>query len=397
VLTALLILTSFQEPETAPASAPESRRFAFEAELMGRGEFRDHGDLSTADSGSSDRLRLRAAVGLRAHLNAYMSAFAEVGATYGNTEDHATGDLMHLYVDLERAFGTWDMRAGRSEMDLGDGRLVASSRYWQFEPNAFDGLWISEGKEHERVQWQAWLTTAGTGQANVYDDTFAGFYADWTIDKTQALDAYVLLRNQDELNVLEFTVALRYHGLTRNGLDWSVFGAAQDGDQVDDRELWAQAFVLTLEKELEFDNHVGMEFGFATGNDEKPNDFKRFTPVYIDQHRFNGRADIFGFANLVDLALTYWRPLTRSWSWHLDLHNFWRANNSDDAYTAYGLAPYGISSGSSALGTEFDLYAEGRINESLSVDCGAAYFMSGSAMPTDDDQVWFFLGATYGF
>ncbi len=397
MLTALLALTSFQEPAPLPDNPPAAKRFQLEAELMARGEFRDAGDLSVADSGSSDLLRMRAAIGLRAILNPYLSGFAEIGGTYGNVEDHETGDLMNLYVDVERAFGSWDLRAGRSEMDLGDGRLVASSRYWQFEPNAFDGLWISEGLEHERVQWQAWFATAGTGQANVEDDTFAGFYADWRIDRTQALDAYVLLRNQDDLNVIEFTVALRYHGLTRNGLEWSVFGAAQDGDQIDDRELWAQAFVLTLEKELEFDNHVGLEFGFATGNDDKPGDFKRFTPVYIDQHQYNGRADLFGFANLVDLALTYWRPWTQSWSWHADLHNFWRANNADDAYSAYGLAPYGIASNSSSLGTEMDLYAEGRINESLSVDGGAAYFFSGSAMPTNDDQLWFFLTATYGF
>jgi hypothetical protein len=394
VLHVLLILTSFQEP--LPTS-PEPSRFSIEGELMGRAEFRDHGDLSTPDSESADVARLRGALGLRMKLGNYVSGFGEVIASWGNTEEHQTEAVLNLYMDFHRLLGAWDLRAGRSEVNLGDGRLVASSRNWLFEPNAFDGVFVSDVSSYEDFNWRGWFTTAGLGPADVEEDTFAGLYADWQIDKDESAELYALLRDQSDLHVTEFTLAVRWFGQTRHGLDWSVFGAAQDGEQINNRETWGQAFVLTLGKELEFDNHLGFEFGFATGNDEKAHDFKRFTPVYIDQHRFNGRADLFGFANLVDFAFTYWRPWSRNWSLHADLHNFWRANKADDAYTAYSLEPYGITNASSALGSELDLYTEGRINESLSLDVGAAYYMSGSAMPTDDDQIWFFASAVYGF
>lgn len=379
----------------APAAA--AQRFEFEAELMGRVGWRDDADLSTAAGDSAGDARLRAALGLRVNWSPYLSGYGEFLGSWGDNEEHLTEDLSNLYVDLRRPLGDWDVRAGRTGITLGDGRLVSSSREWLFEPNAFDGLLVSSGVPERNFAWQAWFTTAGLGPAEVQDDTFAGTYADWKIARNEAAELYVLFRDQDDPGVQELTVAARWHGLSRGGLDWSLFGATQDGDQVNDRETWAQAFVLTLAKELEYQHHVGFEFGFATGNDDKPGDFKRFTPVYIDQHRFNGRADIFGFANLMDVAFLYWRPWSERWNLHADLHNFWRANRSDDAYAAYSLAPYGITSGSSSLGSELDLYAEGRISDALTLDCGGAFFLTGAAMPTDKNQFWVFASLVYGF
>jgi len=397
LLHALLILSWLQEPAPLLTKQVGDAKLSLEAELMGRAEWRDDSDLSTPEGDSDGDVRVRAAVGLRAVLNPYLSGFAEGLVSWGDSPERFDADLSNLYLDFSRLLGNWDLRAGRAEMNLADGRLVSSSRDWLFEPNAFDGLWVSNGLTPGDVQWQAWYTTAGIGPADEEDDTFGGFFADWKVTRTQAAELYLLFRDQSDLRVTEVTVAARWHGLTRGGLDWSLFGATQDGDQIDDRETWAQAFVLTLNKELEFDNHVGFEFGFATGNDDKPGDFKRFTPVYIDQHRYNGRADIFGFANLVDFAFLYWRPWNERWNLHADLHNFWRANKADDAYAAYSLAPYGITSTSSALGSELDLYAEGKLTDSLALDFGAAYFLTGTAMPSDKNQIWVFVSAVYGF
>jgi len=395
-LHALLILSWLQEPEPLSEFQVGRSKLALEAELMGRVEWRDDADLATTASESAGDARGRLAVGLRADMGAYLGGYAEVLGSWGDSDEHLTGDLSNLYLDMRRVLGNWDLRAGRAEMNLGDGRLVSSSHNWLFEPNAFDGVWISNGLTAKDYQWQAWMTIAGIGPADVENDSFSGYYADWRIGRAQAAEMYAMLRDQGELGVTELTLAARWHGMSRGGLDWSVFGATQDGHQIDHRETWAQAFVLTLAKELDGENHVGCEFGFATGNDDKPRDFKRFSPVYIDQHRFNGRADLFGFANLADLAFQYWRPWNESWNVHADLHNFWRANKVDDAYAAYSLAPYGITGDASALGSELDLYAEGRISEAMSVDAGAAYFLTGAAMPSDKNQIWIFASLTYG-
>lgn len=394
---ALLIFSSCQEPEPLFTGQLGDTKLTLEAELMGRVEWRDDSDLSTPAGESADAIRMRAAVGVRADMGAYLSGFGEVLASWSDSADHLNGDLSNLYLDFHRLLGNWDLRAGRAEIELGDGRLVSSSRAWQFEPNSFDGLRVSNNPTGRDSRWQAWFTTAGIGIANVEDDTFGGAYGEWRIGRTQAAELYFLFRDQDAMAVTEITLAGRWHGVTRGGLEWSFFGANQDGDQINHRETWAQAFVMTLGKELEFDNHVGLEFGFATGNDDKPGDFKRFTPVYIDQHRYNGRADIFGFANLVDLAFNYWRPWSKTWNLHADLHNFWRANRSDDAYSAYTLAPYGITGNSSALGSELDLYAEGQMGKATWLDFGGAFFLTGTAMPTDENQIWVFASLVYGF
>jgi len=390
----LLLLAAPQEPLTRQVG---DATLTLGGEVMGRVEVRDDADLTTAGGETADPMRARVSVGLAADYGAYLRGYAEILASWGDTGESTTEDLQQFYLDLHRPLGDWDLRAGRTELDFGDGRLVSSNRSWLFEPNSFDGLLVSGDQTSPVFRWSAWLTKAANGPADLTDDSFGGFFADWKIGKASAAEAYALLRRQEVGDIEEFTLAGRWHGRTAHGLEWSAFGAAQDGSQIDGRETWAQAAVVTLGKELDYGHRLGLEIGVATGNDDRPGDFQRFTPVYVDQHRYNGRADIFAFANLIDVALLYALAWNERWSLHADLHHFARQSRFDDAYAAYTLVPYGVTGSSTSLGQELDLYAEGRIRDGFWLEFGGALFLAGSAMPTDADQIWLFASLGLSF
>lgn len=386
----LALLTPLQEPIALGREVD----LTIGGDLMGRVEFRDDSDLSTAGGESDDQVRVRGLVSFDFARGSYLGARAELLGTWGDTGDSSTEDLHQLNLDLRRLFGDWDLRIGRSELDFGDGRLISANRSWLFEPNSFDGLIASGRWSRPIFDWTLWYVEGADGPAGLADDRFAGMHADWTITQRTAAELFFTVRRQDGNALEELTFAMRWHGTTVHGLQWSAFGAMQGGDSADGREVWAQATALTFDKELDFGHHVHAELAVAKGDDAQPDDFKRYTPFYIDQHRYNGRADLFAFANLIDLALGYWLEWSEQWSFHLDGHQFWRQNSKDDAYAAFTLTPYGLVGGSTTLGTEFDLYAAGDLGRGFRTDFGLAWFVN-AGLPSDKDQIWLF--ATLGF
>lgn len=391
---ALALLLIPQEPLVTQDGGTE---FTLGGDLLGRAEFRDDADFGTPGGQSEDSVRARGLFRLGFRQGPYLGGAAELLGTWGDTGETSTEDLHQLYLDFERALGNWDLRAGRTELDFGDGRLISASRAWLFEPNSFDGLVASGRWPRPIFEWTAWVTEGANGPAGALDDRFSGLHADWRVNERVSAEAFFTLRSQAATELDEMTLAARWHGRTVFGLDWSVFGAMQGGDSFDGREIWAQAAALNVQKELDYGHHVGAEFAVAKGADSDTDDFKRYTPVYIDQHRYNGRADLFAFANLLDLSLNYWRAWNERWSLHADAHQFWRQSVQDDAYAAYTLEPYGITGGSSALGTELDLYAEGDLGGGFRCDFGTALFLNGSALPSDENQLWLFASLAFTF
>ena len=392
-----LLLLSFAFPQQPLQTRAGDATLTLGGEVMGRVELRDDADLSTPMGESEDPMRARGALHLDVDYGAYLHAFAEVMGSWGDTGESTTEDLQQLYLDMDQLLGDWRLRLGRTELDYGDGSLVASNRRWLFEPNSFDGLVVGGDSERRDVAWSAWMTRGANGPADAFDDDFAGIYASFGLTRETDVEAYFLKRDQDALGVEEYTLAARWFGTTLHGLDWSVFGALQDGRSAGTRETWAQALILRLGKEIDGGHHVGLEFSVATGNDSRARDFKRYTPVYMDQHEFNGRADLFAFSNLMDLGFLYGMQWNERWAFHLDFHSFWRQSRVDDAFEAYSMAPYGIASDSLSLGQEVDVYAESKLAEGLAIDFGAAYFLAASALPADDDQLWLFAAFAFLF
>lgn len=392
--TALALLLPLQDP-APPTSLPE--RVSVHGEFYGRAELRDDGDLSSPGSDSTNDARVRGAISVAYRHNPYLTAFAEAIVTWGDEGESTTEDLHQIYLDLARFLGDWDLRVGRTELDYGDGRFLSANRAWLFQPSAFDGLLASGEVTVPGFRWSAWVTRAATGLLEASDDDFAGFHAEWDVSARTATEFFLTHRRQPGNDLEELSVAMRWHGRSVHGLDWSFFGAAQGGDSAQGREVWAQAGALTLGKELDNGHRIGLDASVAKGGDADPEDFKRYTPFGMDQHAFNGRADLFAFANLVDLGLSYGIPMSERWNLNVDLHQFWRQNSQDDAYAAYTLAPYGISGGSRSLGTELDVYAAAQFSASLRGEAGVAYFLNSGNLPSEEDQLWFFAGGALSF
>lgn len=366
-------------------------------EVMARAELRDDADLSSPGGQSDDPIRARGALGLEVDYGPYLDAFAEVLGSWGDTGEHTTSDLQQLWLQADELLGDWRLRVGRTELEISDGRLVSASRGWLFEPNAFDGAVLDGDSAAHEVSWQVWWTTGANGPAGLLDDTFAGAFVGWDVGRDLGAEAYALLRDHDAPDERQATYALRFFGTTVHGLDWSVFGAHQDGTRPGGVGIWAQALSLALGKSLDGGHRVGLEFHLATGDGLGASEHNRFDPGYADQHAMNGRADLFAFSNLVDLALLYGMAWNERWTFHADWHSFWRQNTRDDAYTAYAFVPYGISGDDRALGHELDLYAEGALADGVGLDFGGAVFLSGSAIPADEDQLWIFARFAFAF
>lgn len=392
--SALALLLPIQDP--APAVALPDR-ITVHGELYGRAELRDDGELRTATGESTDDARLRGTVAFTYRHNPYLAGFAEALVTWGDEGDTTTEDLHQIYLDLHRFLGDWDLRLGRTELDFGDGRFLSANRAWLFQPSAFDGLLVSGDATSPSFRWSAWVTRAATGLLEESDDDFAGFHAEWGISARTDAEFFLTHRRQPGNDLEELSAAMRWHGRTVHGLEWSAFGAAQGGDAAGGQEVWAQAGALALGKELDNGHRIGCDLSIAKGGDSDPEDFKRYTPFGMDQHAFNGRADLFAFANLVDVSLNYGLPLGARWSLHADLHQFWRQNEQDDAYAAYTLQPYGINGGSRSLGTELDLYASAQLGPTLRCETGVAYFFNSGNLPSEEDQVWIFAGGALSF
>lgn len=366
-------------------------------EVMARAELRDDADLTTPGGETADPMRARGALALDVDYGPYLSLYGEVMGSWGDTGESTTEDLQQAWLEAEQLLGDWTLRVGRTELEFGDGRLVSASREWLFEPNAFDGALVSGASERHDFAWSGWFATGANGPAGMLDDTFTGAWLQWGLARDEDLEFAVLVRDQDAPDLRQATYAMRWFGRTLHGLDWSVLGAHQDGDNGAVGSIFAQAIVATFGKELDGGHRVGFELAYATGDGLDPGRDNRFDPVYIDQHSYNGRADLFAFSNLVDVALLYGMDWNERWGFHADLHSFWRQNTRDDVVAAYTKTPYGVTGDDRALGHELDLYAEGEFADGVGFDFGGALFLSGSAMPADEDQIWLFARFTFRF
>jgi|FLOH01.1.fsa_nt_gi hypothetical protein len=367
--------------------------YEFGGDLIFRVESRSDSALGAPNVVTSRDTSLRTGLhldlGFDEYFNAYVDLFAGNGDVYTTTES----GVAELYVDFHKFLGDYSMRLGRMHFDLGDGRLVSRSP-WLYERNSFDGLAVSDS--YQTGIWTAWYSRAAGGPTNIDDDSFAGFFADTELGKDSAVEAYLLRRTQGATHLEELTFAFRWSGQTSNGLEWSAFGALQDGTD-GALEVLSHAFAVTLRKKLDYGHGLGAEISLAKGNDDKTGDRKRYSPVYIDQHRYNGRADIVAFSNLIDLAVMYWLDWNERWSFHVDGHSFSRQSNHDNVYLGHDVVAVAPASASNAIGYELDAYCEGIISDHFSLDFGAAVFSPQSSLPTNDEQLSLFLQIAFNF
>ncbi|MHC4823784.1 MAG: alginate export family protein [Planctomycetota bacterium] len=354
---------------------------------------RDVADQATGLGGTEDAFMTRAAVDLdfsfHRYLSGSMEAFAAIEAT-GTTD---TEDLQQLFLDFDQFLGDYTLRLGRMQFDLGDGRVV-SSIPWLLERNSFDGLQVSSMQGGWDLR--GWHTIAANGPSDTFDDTFTGFYGSTPLGKDEVFETYFLRRAQTMTDLEEFTAALRWAGETNNGLVWDLFGAYQDGTDAG-LEVVAYAIAASLRKKLDYGHGVGMDLAIAKGNDDNTSHRKRYAPVYIDQHKFNGRADVVAFSNLIDIAFLYWLDWNERWSFHVDYHDFSRQSDSDLVYLGYDVTGVTPASTSTNIGRELDIYCEGVLSDNFAVDFGGAFFSPQASLPHDEEQLWLYIQFVLNF
>lgn len=359
-------------------------------EILFRGEMRDVADQATGLGGSDDALLTRAGIELSFDVHQYfrghMEAFGAIEAS-GST---STQDLQQLYLEFDQLLGDYDLRLGRMEFDLGDGRVV-SSVPWLLERNSFDGLQVSTSPSSWDLS--AWHTKSANGPSDLLDDTFSGIFA---IAPLEDDDLEFFLVRRGRMSFEEYTLGFRWAGSTRHGLQWDLFGAMQDGTD-GALEVLSHAFAVNLKKRLDYGHGIGAEIALAKGNDSKTTDRKRYDPVYIDQHRFNGRADVVAFSNLVDMSVFYWLDWNERWAFHVDFHDFSRQSDSDVVYLGYDVTAVTPASTSAGIGRELDIYCEGVLSDAFSVDFGGAIFLPQASLPHDEEQLWLYLQFVLNF
>ncbi|MDP7062457.1 MAG: alginate export family protein [Planctomycetota bacterium] len=361
--------------------------------LTTRGEVRRDTQYGSPALSESNDFIARAALDFNIDFDEYFNAFVNIYA--GEEDDYSSGDagITELYLDMHKLLGDYSVRLGRQQFDLGDGRLVSSAP-WRFEQNSFDAIRVSSVFNSQ--PWQVWHSRAALGPTNLLADNFSGLFADFGMGQDSNIETFVLRRAEGSRDLEEMTFAVRWYGQTTNGLEWSAFAAVQDGED-GAREILAPAFAITLRKRLDMGHGIGVELAFANGNDGKAADRKRYSPVYIDQHRFNGRADVIAFSNVIDLAILYWLDWNERWSFHVDAHSFSRQSNSDNVYLGHDVAAVTPASTSNAIGYELDAYCEGVISDHLSMDFGAAMFSPLASLPSDEEQFYLFLQLVFNF
>jgi len=388
---ALLLLAAPAAAQEPVLHGPSSVDLTLDGELLFRGEFRDNANQATGLGGSTDAFLTRASVGLDFDVHRYFGGYLEFFAAVEATGTVDTQDVQQVYLDFDKLLGDYNLRIGRMQFDFGDGRVI-SSNPWLLDRNSFDGLQITT----EVGSWDMnlWHSQAANGPSDLLDDHFSGFWAETSIDDEETYEVFLLRRGR--MDFKEYTFGMRWQGETRNGLNWNLFGAYQDGRDAG-REILAYSFAATLKKPLDYGHGIGAEIAFAQGNDSKPGDRKRFDPVYIDQHRYNGRADIVAFSNLIDLSVFYWLDWNERWSFHTDLHDFTRQNDSDLVYLGSSVTGVTPASNAAGIGRELDVYCEGVLSEDFSVDFGGAIFSPQASLPHDQEQLWLYLQFVLNF
>ncbi len=392
-LSLLLLLSTPAVPQEPVTHGLSGVSLSLGGEVLFRGELRTNADQATGLGGSEDAFLTRAAVDFDFEFHRYLRGYLEMFGAVTATGTADVEDVEQLYLDFDQFLGDYSLRVGRMQFDLGDGRVI-SSIPWLVERNTFDGVQIHS--QPRGWDLRAWHTKTAGGPSSFYDETFSGIYGTTHPSKDSVVDAFLLRRGRAVGDIEEYTVGLRWQGETRNGFEWNVFGAYQDGDD-GIREILSQAVAITLRKQLDYGHGVGVEMALAKGNDGKPLDRKRYDPVYIDQHVYNGRADIVAFSNLLDLAVMYWLDWNERWSFHVDGHEFTRQNTSDSVYLGYNVTPVTPASSSGGIGRELDIYCEGVLSDNFAVDFGGAIFSPQASLPHDQEQLWLYIQFVLNF
>ncbi|MBC8370907.1 MAG: alginate export family protein [Planctomycetes bacterium] len=376
------------------ASQFDLSQIEFDTHVRVRAGHNSLADTASGTPGSSS------AGGIHVHSMATMplNDFASLtlaGHIYADNFDDETGVHfdMEAYFDADQLWGDSQLRIGRMGLEFGNGILI-SSNPWSFEENIHDAvLWQTNFFE---TDFDFFGSSAVTGEAAANNSQMIGVHGEYEIDSNGLLETYWFKHDKDNMGVREYNLALRLASRTSNGLNYDLMLMLQNGTD-GPQEITSNAYLINLSKQLDFGHGVGVGLAVAQGDREGESVRESYAPVMIDYHKYNGRADILAFSNLMDFSFNYWLNWNERWAMHVDVHSFLRQSIADGVYFGNEAAMSAAANDDAEIAREIDFYLEGEISDNLNLDFGVSLFSPQGAIVHDKEQFIVFLQGEYSF
>ncbi len=306
----------------------------------------------------------------------------------------STWDLRRLYLDLgDVEKSRISLRAGRQDLNFGDGRLVGTS-YWRNASRGFDAAEIN-------LNWN-WIrvTTFLASPVIALDNglshhqqgnNLSGVYGALNhLVPQSVVEPYVFWRvspgiktEEGKLSHLdEKTVGVRWAG-NISRWDYDSEAAGQFGNLGTDRiRAWAGTGRLGYSLEsLRLRPRFFAEYSFASGDQNaKDGTHGTFDQLYPNIHDHHGLADQVAWQNLKEVRSGVRVSLRRNWTLAGIYNDWWLASATDAFYNSSGSIvardPKGLSG--THIGEEYDAETSYRLNRQLEFGSGFGHILPGA-------------------
>lgn len=394
-------------PAPAPAPLPQSPAHAWRpgwldagGELRARAESYDGGGFSGANS---DRYVLtRALLFARVRATSSLSFFVQgieadapwkkAAPTGAPFRDRA--DIRQAYVQLGADGAPAALRAGRVDLEFGDGRLVGALP-WANTERSFDGALGTIAGSGYRVD--AFATRVVRVDQTRFDrsvpgNNFYGVYGHVTsLVPSGIVEPFFFWRRQSGLiaesgsigTMNVGTSGLRTIGRLPGHFDYDVQMALQRGSIADEQvAAWAGHWLLGRTfGGIALTPRLFAEYNEASG-DANPGDNRKgtFDQLYPTGHDKYGLTDLVGWQNMKHVRGGVDVAVAKGWSATVHWSEYWLADPHDALYSGGGavLARRPAGDAGTYVGDEADVVTTGRVSSDVRLSAGLGHFMPGT-------------------
>lgn len=403
----------------AGASAADAPKLTFGGQVRARYESASpQGYASAGVKRQQDLYLLRTRINLTAEMpDQKLLAFIQpqdsrvAGTEASVLSNEKNLDMHQAYLDVLELGGLpLDLRAGRFEMNYGDGRLIASLD-WNNVARSWNGA---------RLKWRFADAWADAFVTKIKDSTstrashhFWGLYSSCRKVPGHELDAYLLGRDhQDQSylnehgragNLADRTLGARAKGKS-GGWQWTGEGAWQFGRKAGQRvRAWGTAATAQYVFDARRKPLLGVEHAFASG-DASPGDnqVQTFDPLFTFGHRYQGYQDVNSWRNGHDFVLRAGAEPAAGWLALLEVHRFLLQHTRGGWYDLAGNLQTRDATGAAGreIGHEIDLTFRGPFRKYVDLYFGYSRFIAGSYVRRTagrGDRDWGFFQAALSF
>lgn len=304
-----------------------------------------------------------------------------------------TWDIHQGYGELgDFEKGTYALRVGRQEINLGDQRLVGSSN-WTNAARTFDAI-------RGTVNYHGWkFDVFAASVVNAVNDTWDhhqqgnnlhGLHGEITkLVPNTTIEPYVLWRLQpgvrSEAGVVskldEKVPGIRWVGRLPRGFDYQIEMVKELGSVgTDDVSAWAGHWVLGKTFKTRWTPRPWIEYNYATGDaDAKDGSRGTFDQLYPTAHEKYGLADQVGWKNIRDFRAGIDTKPQKNWTLTAEYNNWFLANRFDALYntSSTALARSAAGTAGTHVGQELDVIATWSIAKPLQAGAGFGHIFPG--------------------